>query len=79
MNPNPPIPGHKLLGEGKPLKYRVNPDTDDYLPAFGGCECGAQPTGWNEQTPVNQVQAWHRQHKDEIRKARANAFIGGIA
>lgn len=71
--PNPPIPGHHLLGEGSifpvrqtfrfPYSSGDQPVADEFN---GGCQCGAKPPGFPNLSR-NAVKAWHREHKAEIR------------
>jgi len=72
-NPNPPIPGHHLLNEGH--VFRVEHEDRFYdrgmfeaqPPKYsGGCQCGARPEEF-PNVSTNQMKAWHRQHKAELR------------
>lgn len=63
---NPPIPGHHLLDEGMILpNYSVR---DGIIGHTGGCRCGAKPPGF-PNVSKNQMQKWHRLHKEAIRAA----------
>jgi hypothetical protein len=52
---NPPIPGHEMLHEGH-MPYGLN----------YGCRCGAKPEN-AAVLSINQMKAWHRGHKAELR------------
>lgn len=65
--PNPPISGHHLLYEGH--THPVWSDSGRWGAIDhheGGCQCGAKPPDFPHLS-VNQMKAWHRQHKDELR------------
>ena len=64
MKPNPPIKGHELLYEGH-TNRTSGPWWRSRCPSRR-LSCGAQPPNF-PNVSINQMKAWHRQHKEELR------------
>jgi hypothetical protein len=67
VKPNPPIPGHELLHEGR-VRILGLRESDGRLRYVGGCRCGATPPDW-PSVSAGAVRRWHRQHKADLRAA----------
>lgn len=65
MNPNPPIKGHELIGEGNIRRQwtRLAADHDGWS---GGCRCGARPDDF-PHVSIYAMKRWHREHKAQLR------------
>lgn len=76
MNPNPPIKGHELIAKGQTWRsyhdkiWLTLPVIDGWI---GGCRCGARPDRFPLR--INAMRVWHREHKEEIRKAQNRQLV----